>query len=70
MGMTDGERLVWASSYAIAYDRGGDSVAAARVAASAITQLREAAFRRSPDGNFVIVAVDERDFLDEMVTAP
>ncbi len=68
--MTDGERLVWAASYAIAYDRGGDSVAAARVAASAVEQLREASIRRAPDGNFVIAQVDERYFLDEMVNAP
>ncbi len=68
--MTDGERLVWAASYALAYDRGGDSVAAARVAASAVAQLREAVLRRMPDGNFAIAQLDERYFLDEMVNAP
>ena len=65
--MTDGERLVWATSYALAFDRGGDALIAARTAALAIVQLRAAAARRSPDGNFTI---DERDFLDEIVSAP
>ena len=68
--MTDGERLVWATSYAIAFDRGGDSIAAAKAAALAIAQLREAAVRRSPDGLFTISEIDERDFLDEIVSAP
>lgn len=68
--MTDGERLVWAASYALTLDRGGDAVTAARTAASAIAQLREASVRRSADGNFVIFEIDERDFLDEIVTAP
>ena len=68
--MTDGERLVWASSYAITFDRGGDAVIAARTAALAVAQLREALVRRAPDGNFVIFERDERDFLDEIVSVP
>jgi hypothetical protein len=68
--VTDGERLVWAASYAIAIDRGSDAVVAARTAALAIAKLREAAVRRSPDGHFVIAEIDERHFLDEMVSAP
>jgi len=68
--MTDGERLVWAASYAIALDRGSDPVVAARTAALAIAKLREAALRREPDGNYVIAQIDERDFIDEIVSAP
>lgn len=68
--MTDGERLVWASSYALVFDRGGDAIVAARTAALAVAQLREALARRSPDGNFVIFMGDERDFLDEIVSVP
>ena len=68
--MTDGERLVWAASYAIALDRGGDAVVAARTAALAIAQLREAANSRTSNGTFVISQIDERDFIDEIVSAP
>jgi hypothetical protein len=68
--VTDGERLVWAASYAITLDRVGDSVAAARAAASSVEQLREAATRRSSGGAFAITGVDERDFIDEIVSAP
>lgn len=68
--MTDGERLVWAASYAFALDRLGDSVDAVRAATLAITQLREAAIRRASDGSYVISQIDERDFVDEMVSAP
>ncbi len=68
--VTDGERLVWATSYALALDRVGDSIAAIRVATSAVTQLREAAIRRVPGGGYLISQIDERDFVDEMVTAP
>lgn len=68
--MTDGERLVWATSYALALERAGDSIAAVRTATSAVTQLREVAVRRVSGGNFAISQVDERDFVDEMVTAP
>jgi hypothetical protein len=68
--VTDGERLVWAASFARALDREGDGVAAARVAAHAIAHLREAALRRSPGGTFAISQIDERDFIDEIVSAP
>jgi hypothetical protein len=68
--MTDGERLVWAASYALALDRVGDSVTAVRAATSAITRLREVAIRRSSDGGYVISQIDERDFIDEIVSAP
>jgi hypothetical protein len=68
--MTDGERLVWASSYALVFDRDGDAIVAARTAALAVAQLREALARRAPDGNFVIFRGDERDFLDEIVSVP
>lgn len=68
--MTDGERLVWAVSYALAFELDGDAVAAARVATLAITELRGAAVRREPDGAFVISQIDERDFVDEMTRAP
>lgn len=68
--MTDGERLVWAASYALALERVGDSVAAVRAATSAVTQLREVAVRRVSGGDYVISQVDQRDFVDEMVTAP
>jgi len=68
--MTDGERLVWATSYAIALDRGSDAVVATRTAALAVAQLREVAHRKLPDGSFAISEIDERDFLDEIVSVP
>ncbi len=68
--MTDGERLVWAVSYALALERVGDSVAAVRAATLAITELREAAIRQTSEGAFVIAQIDERDFIDEIVNAP
>jgi len=68
--MTDGERLVWAASYAIVLDRGGDAVVAARTAALAVAQLREVAQRKLPDGQLAISEIDERDFLDEIVSVP
>jgi hypothetical protein len=68
--VTDGERLVWAASYAIALDRGNDPVVAARTAALAVAQLREAATRRLPEGKLAPAEIDERDFLDEMVNTP
>ena len=68
--MTDGERLVWAASYAAVFTRGSDAVTAAREATLAVTQLRTAATRRSDDGRFLIREFDERDFVDEMVHAP
>ncbi len=68
--MTDGERLVWAASYALALERVGDSVVAVRSATRAIMELREAATRREPSGGYAISQIDERDFVDEIVTAP
>lgn len=68
--MTDGERLVWAASYAFALSRVGDSVAAVRAATKAIMQLREASARRTSDGRLTISQIDERDFVDEIVSAP
>lgn len=68
--MTDGERLVWATSYALSFERGGDSVVAVRVATQAITELRAVAGRRTSGTEFVISQIDERDFVDEMVSAP
>jgi hypothetical protein len=68
--VTDGERLVWAASYALALDRQGDVVAAVRSATLAITGLREAATRRASTGDYVIAQGDERYFVDEIVTAP
>jgi len=66
--VTDGERLVWATTYALVFDRDGDSVNAARAAARAVVQLREAAQRmlRGPQA----LPIDERDFLDEIVSVP
>ena len=67
--MTDGERLVWATTYAIVFDRSGDSTAAARSAAHAVDQLREASQRKLPEGQYVL-QLDARDFLDEIVSVP
>lgn len=66
--MTDGERLVWATTYALVFDRNGDSIVAARAAARAVEQLREAAKQRS--GGQHALQIDERDFLDEIVSIP
>jgi hypothetical protein len=68
--VTDGERLVWATSYALAHSRLGDAIAAVREATLAITELREVAIRRTSNGARVISQIDERDFVDEMVSAP
>ena len=67
--MTDGERLVWATTYALAFDRSGDSTAAARAAARAVDELREAAQCKLPGGNHAL-QIDERDLLDEIVMVP
>lgn len=67
--MTDGERLVWATTYALVFDRDGDSIGAARAAALAVEQLREAAQRKLPGGQYAL-QIDERDFLDEIVSVP
>ena len=68
--MTDGERLVWATTFALVFDRSGDAVAATRAAAHAVDQLRQAAQCKLPGGDFAISHVDERYFLDEIVSAP
>jgi hypothetical protein len=70
ISVTDGERLVWAASYALALEHTGDSITAVRTAANAIAQLREASNRRAAGGNFVIWELDERSFLDEIVNVP
>lgn len=67
--MTDGERLVWATTYALVFDRDGDAVAAARAAATAVEQLREAGQRKLPGGQHAL-QIDERDFVDEIVSVP
>lgn len=66
--MTDGERLVWATSYSIAFARGNDAVISSQIAATAVTRLREtAAKRRLPvDGP----REDDLAFLDEIVNVP
>lgn len=68
--MTDGERLVWATTYALAFDRSGDSTISSRAAANAIEHLRSAAQRKLPSGELAIVHSDEREFLDEIVSVP
>lgn len=68
--MTDGERLVWATTYALVFDRSGDSVLAARAAAHAVEQLRTAAQQKLPCGALAVSQIDERDFLDEIVSVP
>ena len=67
--MTDGERLVWATTYALVFDRDGDSILAARAAPRAIEQLRKAAQRKLPGGQGAL-QIDELDFLDEIVSVP
>ena len=67
--MTDGERLVWATTYALVFDRDGDSIGAASAAARAVEQLREAGQRKLPGGQQVL-QIDELDFLDEIVGIP
>ena len=68
--MTDGERLVWASTYALVFDRSGDAVLAARSAAQAVEQLRIAGSQKLPSGGLALSQIDERDFLDEIVSVP
>lgn len=65
--MTDGERLVWATSYSLAFNRDGDAIGAARTAARAVEQLRDVSQRKS---SVVALHVDERDLLDEIVSVP
>jgi len=68
--MTDGERLVWAVTFALVFDRSGDAVAAACAAARAVSELREVPERKLPGGDFAISQVDDRTFLDEIVNLP
>lgn len=67
--MTDGERLVWATTYALVFDRGGDSIVAARAAARTVEQLRDTA-QRQPRVDQHTLQIDERDLLDEIVSVP
>lgn len=67
--MTDGERLVWATTYALVFDRDADSVIAARAAALAVEQLRDAAQQQLRKDQHAL-QIDERDFLDEIVSVP
>ena len=69
--MTDGERLVWSTSYAIVFDRGKDALEASLAAAHAVDKLRGAAQqRRATRGELTSFQIDERDFLDEIVSVP
>lgn len=68
--MTDGERLVWATSYAIVFDRSGDAINASSAAARAVEKLREEAQRKLSKSELVPTQIDERDFLDEIVSVP
>ena len=67
--MTDGERLVWATTYALVFDRTGDPIAATGAAARSVEQLREAGQRQLPEAQRIL-QLDERDFLDEIVNIP
>jgi hypothetical protein len=68
--MTDGERLVWATTYALVFDRSGDAVLAARSAAFAVESLRLAGQQKLPTGAPALSQIDARDFLDEIVSVP
>ena len=68
--MTDGERLVWATTYALVFDRSGDAVLATRSAAYAVEQLRGAAQRELSCGALTTAQIDARGFLDEIVSVP
>lgn len=68
--MTDGERLVWATSFSLVFARGGDASEASCAAARAVDQLRAMAQRKLPSGALTGVQIDERDFLDEIVSVP
>jgi len=68
--MTDGERLVWATTYALVFDRDGDSIVAVRAATRAVEQLREAAQLRLSGERHALQIDNERDFLDEIVSIP
>jgi hypothetical protein len=68
--MTDGERLVWATTYALVFDRSGDAVVATCAAARAVAELREVPVRKLPGGDLAISQIDDRIFLDEIVNLP
>lgn len=68
--MTDGERLVWATSYAIVFDRSGDAINASSAAAHAVEKLREEAQRKLSNSELKPAQIDERDLLDEIVSVP
>lgn len=63
--MTDGERLVWAASFARCVGVGNDGCTAARVASRSVLTMRDVSKQRD-----VSWSTDEREFLDEMVEAP
>ena len=67
--MTDGAHLMVATTYALVFDRGDDSIIAARAEARAVEQLRDAGQRKLPRGQCAL-QIDERDFLDEIVSVP
>jgi hypothetical protein len=64
--MTDGERLIWATTFAIVLDRDGDAGDAVRAAARAVGQLR--AVVELPVRT--IWEPHEQHFFDEMVNVP
>jgi hypothetical protein len=68
--MSDGERLVWAATYALVFDRSGDAVCAARSAAFAVEGLRSAGQQKLSTGGHALAQIDARDFLDEIVNVP
>lgn len=71
--MTDGERLVWATSYALVFDRSGDAVQASRSAAFAVEELRATAVcKRLGSDRTLTPSIErvERDLLDEIVNVP
>lgn len=68
--MTDGERLVWATSYALVFDRSGDAVESSRAAAFAVEQLRATAVCKQSGSDRTIKRALERDLLDEIVNVP
>lgn len=68
--MTDGERLVWATSYALSLARCGDARVATRAATTAVVQLRETATSRGAATGRSAEELDEHLFLDEIVNVP
>ena len=67
--MTDGARLMVATTYALVFDRGDDSIIAARqLPLSRIAELLDRAGFRARGQ--CALQIDERDFLDEIVSVP